>query len=790
MGSVEQNKTEIRISVRNLVEFILREGDLDSRRGALDKESMQKGSRLHRKIQKSMGSGYQAEVSLKRKTEYEELDIIVEGRADGIFEKDGCTFVDEIKGSHKAPSRIVSPTLVHRGQAMCYAYIYAQERRLDRIGVQITYVDLDTEEVRYFPEILSFPELKEWYDSILDSYYKWVSYLTKWREVRNLSAQKIAFPFPYREGQRKMVGSVYHAIANHKQIFVQAPTGVGKTMSTVFPAVRSVGEGKADMLFYLTAKTITRTVAQEAFSILQTGGLLWKVLTITAKEKLCFCEKTECNPEACPYAKGHFDRINEAVYELWTTGNCYDRETLLSHADKWKVCPFEMSLDLSLWVDAVICDYNYVFDPNVCLKRFFADGVKGNYIFLIDEAHNLVDRAREMYSASICKEEVLRIRNIMKFYSPRVTKALNKVNRQLLELKKECGRYEVLAGPGGLPVSLLALQGELDHFMEESQNVAVTEQILDFYFSVRDFLNVSELLDENYVVYSEHKDDGEFRLNLMCVNPAVNLAQRLEKGVGTAFFSATLLPMTYYRKMLSVRTDDFGIYVQSPFDREKRCLVVGRDVSSRYTRRGYEEYHKIAGYLAQCVWQKKGHYMVFFPSYKMLEDVYAIYETEFSADWVKCIRQTPSMQEREREEFLEEFEKDENTLLGFCIMGGIFSEGIDLIGNRLIGAIIVGTGLPQVSVEKEILKNYYDKKGENGFDYAYRYAGMNKVLQAAGRVIRTRNDEGVILLLDERFLNKEYEDSFPVEWSDRVVCRIGQVEEVLRDFWDRQENNP
>ena len=476
-------------------------------------------------------------------------------------------------------------------------------------------------------------------------------------------------------------------------------------------------------------------MAQEAFEVLREKGMKYKVVTITAKEKLCFMDETKCDPVHCPYARGHFDRVNDAVYELWTTKSRYDRETIREQAEKWQVCPFEMCLDLSLWVDAVICDYNYVFDPTVHLKRFFGEGAGGDYVFLIDEAHNLAERGREMYSASIT-------------------------------------------------MTILKVQGEFDAFLEAHKDVELEDEVRKFYFDIRNFLNIAELIDENYVVYAENGEDGLFRLKLFCVNPAVNLGEYLKKGRSAVFFSATLLPMNYYRKLLSNRQDDYGIYVESPFSQKNRCILNAGDVSSLYSRRGYEEYHKIAEYIAKTVWQRKGNYMVFFPSYKMLEEVYAVYEEEFSVNWVKCICQNSSMKEQEREEFLQEFEQNQESLVAFCIMGGIFSEGIDLLGEKLIGAILVGTGLPQLGNEREILRSFYTENGENGFDYAYRYPGMNKVLQAAGRVIRTREDHGVILLLDERFRQREYSNLFPVEWNDRKTCTLSNVEAQLQKFWE------
>ena len=783
-------KPIVRISVRNLVEFILRNGDLVSGSGTSDKEAMLKGSRLHRKIQKQMGSHYQPEVSLKKDTEYADLILRVEGRADGIFLQDEQFCIDEIKGVYKKLELMEEPVLVHRAQALCYAWIYLDAHDLEKIDIQMTYAHLDTEVIKRFRETLTRAELKQWYEELTDSYHKWLAYQIEWRKKRNESMENLEFPFEYRKGQRKMVSGIYHAISKKEQIFIQAPTGVGKTMSAVFPAVRAIGQGMAETVFYLTARTITRTVAQDAFEILRDRGLLFKVITITAKEKLCFCDKPECDPEKCPYAKGHYDRINDAVYELWTTEQSFDRETLLRHAQKWQVCPFEMSLDLAIWMDGVICDYNYVFDPNVCLKRFFGENVSGNYLFLIDEAHNLVDRGREMYIASICLNDVIETRKFVKPYSQKLWKKLGKVKKQMEELRQNCGEWKVQENAGVLPISLLSVQGELDQLLEESPTQEVVDGILDFYFEVRDFLNISELVDDNYVVYTAFDENGRFYMKLFCVNPAENLQKCLDKGNSTVFFSATLLPLQYYRKMLSTRSENFGMYVESPFEQKKRCLMICRDVSSKYTRRGYEEYRKIAEYIARMSWQKKGNYMVFFPSYRLMEDVYQVYQDEFSVSWVRCISQHASMTELEREEFLEEFtEETEETLVGFCVMGGIFSEGIDLIGDRLIGAAVVGTGLPQVNCEREILKGYYDEKGEQGFDYAYRYPGMNKVLQAAGRVIRTKEDTGAILLMDERFLNRDYRNLFPREWNDACTCTLGNVEKHLQAFWEVSEEN-
>ena len=781
-------KERIKISVRNLVEFILRSGNLDNRRtSAADREAMQKGSRIHRKIQKQMKASYKAEVPLKWEEEYSDFIIEIEGRADGIIDDEEDCVIDEIKGVYRDLYFLEEPVPVHKAQAMCYAYFYASQKKLSKMEVQMTYCHLETEEIKRFREEFSFSYLKKWFEDLLSEYYKWANFQYQRRIERRQSMESLEFPYPYRKGQKELVSGVYHTMRTEKQLFIQAPTGIGKTMAAIFPAVRAVGEGYGDKIFYLTAKTITRTVAEEAFHILKEKGLSYKTISITAKEKLCLCEETDCNPEKCPYAEGHFDRVNAAVFEILNAKDTYLREDLLEQAEKYRVCPYEMCLDISSWVDAVICDYNYVFDPNVYLRRFFSDGVKGDYLFLIDEAHNLVERGRKMYSAVLCKEDFLETAKIVKEHSAKLYKILKKCNRMMLEYKRECDECTVMENIAGLSLQLMNLLGEMENFLEKEHEEKVQKAVLEFSFSVRHFLNMYDIADENHVIYSHYDDEQRFLITLYCVNPKRNLQECLNKGRGAVFFSGTFLPLPYYRSLFSERRDDYAICASSPFLRENLKLLVACDVSSKYTRRGVSEYEKMAEYIYELAAGKQGNYMVFFPSYRMLEDIYEIFrnKTEERQFEVSCILQSSNMTEQEREEFLEAFQENSaKTLIGFCVMGGIFSEGIDLTGERLIGAAIVGTGLPQVGCEREILKNYYDEKAQNGFAYAYRYPGMNKVLQAAGRVIRTKEDRGVVLLLDERFLQREYLELFPQEWQSYERCTVGNAGQKIRAFWD------
>ena len=878
----QQEKDEkkiIKISVRNLVEFILREGDIDNRHGrTASPEAMWEGSRIHKRIQKNKGANYHAEVPLKIELSEGDYTLAIEGRADGIeitcdgerqldfsdnfnhlaVEEGMHVTIDEIKGIYMNLDALDEPVGVHRAQAMCYAYIYALQHDLAEISVQLTYCNLDTIELtktaflgnlKYFRETFSFAELAEWFTRLTDEYKKWADFQFAWQNLRQASIKKLEFPYAYRKGQKELASDVYRTIARRKNLFIQAPTGVGKTISTVFPAVKAVGEGLGDKIFYLTAKTITGTVAKEAFELLRTRGYQAKIIQLTAKEKLCLCGEVDCNPVHCPYAKGHYDRVNDAVYNLLQKEDVFTREVILEQAREYRVCPFEMSLDTATWADDIIGDYNYVFDPNVYLKRFFAEGTRGDYIFLVDEAHNLVERSREMYSASIYKEDFLAAKKLLKPYqekhdrrAERVIRHLEKCNRILLGYKRECENYVVYENIGTLIFALTRLAADLDEYLQKSPDFPERREVNEFYLNLRNFMNIYELVDEHYVVYSEHEEDGRFKLKFYCVDPSLNLQERIDKGNATIFFSATLLPIQYYKSLLSTRRDNYAVYAQTAFSEEQRLLLFGNDVSSKYTRRGRAEYERIALYIEKTARAKQGNYMVFFPSYRMMQEVYDVFleggetdemrpqeyfpEGAENAEIVEhpeeaeiaehpeeaeiaehpndaenpgdaepclwCMMQQTGMREAEREAFLQAFSGEASkrrggSLVAFCVLGGIFGEGIDLKKEQLIGAVIVGTGLPQLSNEREILMRYYDERAGAGFDYAYRFPGMNKVLQAAGRVIRTTEDVGVIELLDERFLKSDYRGLFPREWEQRRICNVNEVEQMLAEFWERRQ---
>lgn len=846
----ENTKPQVAISVRNLVEFLMREGDIDDRRsGGVDSlTAMAAGAKIHKRIQKSEGSFYHAEVGLSFVMSYDEFDLGVEGRADGlIYDEDEAgnivgvasggaavsargagayvnVIVDEIKGMYADVMSFTEPIPVHEAQAKCYAFILANENNLPAVDVRLTYVNIETDEMKQLVSTYTFDELSDWFYKLIEEYRPWAEIQYVHRKERNASIKGLPFPYEYRPGQKKLVTDVYRCISSENNLFIQAPTGTGKTIATMYPAVMAMGQDMSERIFYLSAKTATASVAKETVSLLREGGFCGKCVQITAKDKACVLDERACNPDDCGRAKGHLDRINEALFDVITHESVITREVISEYADKHKVCPFELSLDVSSWMDVIICDYNYVFDPNVYLKRFFADGRPGENIFLIDEAHNMVDRAREMYSETIIKEDILYVKGFVKNYSKKTASALEKLNKLLLAYKKEYENakndaalgYENgfhKAGSSFIRIpdidSMIYAMSNVYMYFEEllAKNIKFGEHqddFMDLFFKVRNFMNILEGYDtKHYVTYCDVSDEKQFCFHLYCVDPSAQLQTRLDMSRSAIYFSATLLPINYYKSLLTTEQNAYAIYADSVFDTNNRLLCIGNDVSSKYNRRGHDEYRKFADYVKTITRRKKGNYMVFCPSYAFIDNVAELIRQDidnpfdtgmddlpFGCDTSlpKILIQSRNMNEREREDFLNEFSYEhENGMVAFCTLGGIFSEGIDLTEDKLIGVIVVGAGLPQVCQERQIMSDFFEENGRNGFEFAYLYPGINKVIQAAGRLIRTDKDRGVIALLDERFLLRAYKNCFPREWADARSVSILECEYAVDEFWNTIE---
>ncbi|MFC3883533.1 ATP-dependent DNA helicase [Bacillus songklensis] len=754
---------EVKISVRPLVEYVYRSGSIES--GFRTSTTLTEGTRAHQKVQKMYKEADQKEVYMKTEIPFEDLTFQIEGRCDGLLFSGEEVTIDEIKSTAKDLHSISKESYpVHWAQAKCYAYMYAKEHGIQSINVQLTYIHVETEEKKQFKEMVSFQELAEFILDVVKHYAPYASLKQNHREKRDSSIKKLDFPFEtYREGQRKFAGAVYKTIAEGKSLFAMAPTGIGKTISTIFPSVKAIGEGLLQRLFYLTAKTTTRATAEETFSFMQDKGLCMNVVTITAKEKVCFQEEAVCQKKSCEYADGYYDRINGAVLDILSNETIMNRSVIEKYARKHKVCPFEFSLDIAYAADAIICDYNYVFDPRVSLKRLVEEQKKQTAL-LVDEAHNLVDRARDMFSSELSKSAFLHVKREYKGKSEAIAKAASDVNNYLLGLRKRCGEQKNLLLKERqdefvelLEVFILQAEKEL---VNEYEGQSHTE-LLDLYFSVHNFIRISKLYDERYVTYIEY-ERSEVVIKMFCLDPS-NLLRQMGKGYWSkVYFSATLAPLRYYKEILGGQEEDLAVSIPSPFRKEQLEVFI-QPLSTRYHDRERSK-DPIVKMLSSIVEKNKGNYLIFFPSYQYLSDIYEQFTEQYGEE--NTIRQNAKMTEEEREQFLAAFQVDqEETLIGFAVLGGIFSEGIDLKGNRLTGVVIVGVGLPQLSLERNIIKNYFNENGKNGYDYAYVFPGMNKVLQAGGRLIRSEQDEGTIVLVDDRFLQSKYQSFLPDIWK-------------------------
>ena len=813
----EKEKDIIKVSVRTVVEWILRSGDIDSRNsvGAYEAQNaMLLGAKAHRKIQKSKFGDYKSEVWLNCEFDRGEFIISLGGRADGIFTEElaELAFIDEIKSTLTPLDFIDGEDPVHWGQAMCYAYMHAAQNGLEQIGVQLTYYHLETEEFKIFRRIFGSCELEAFLRGLTDKYAVWIKFERDWRIERNASIEELKFPFEnYRTGQRELAAAAYRAVIAERKLFANAPTGIGKTISTIFPAIKAMPNSNLTKIFYLTAKTITRTVAYDAVYIMQKRGLKFKTVAITAKDKICprmrgagDADIARCSPERCEYARGHYDRANDAVFDALTNNHAITREVIESYAEKHAVCPFEFSLDLSLFTDAVICDYNYAFAPVVYLRRFFQNNHDKNYVFLIDEAHNLVDRAREMYSAELTRSQFAGIKKLPGNLGG-LKKTVNKIDKYFREYRKKCLEREdgsEGSGPAGLSSGTLILKEydgalaelllefirECDIFFKETgetpdgdDRISQRKKVLQIYFDVRFFQLISGLYDERYITFIT-VEPGDLKFKLFCLDPAFLIGEAMKRAKSSVIFSATLSPLDYFKEILSGGEQDTTASLPSPFDENNLCLVVGANINTRYKERD-GSYGHIADYI-NIVAQRGGNYIAFFPSYEYMRNAYEIFCGKYPD--TPSILQTSGMREEEREGFLNNFEGGENKkriLVGFCVLGGIFSEGIDLTGDKLNGAVIVGVGLPRLSAERDIIKRYFDDKNSMGYEYSYTYPGMNKVLQAAGRVIRTETDRGIVLLLDERFNYSYYKRLFPAHWNRfKVVRTPEQLKRIIDKF--------
>ncbi|URZ11425.1 3'-5' exonuclease DinG [Clostridium felsineum] len=787
----EISKVKVKISVRNLVEFVLRCGDLDNRFTGGNSRAVE-GTKIHSKLQaqnkkiakEKENYTYDSEVFLKYEVSYEDVDFVIEGRADELFIEENKVTINEIKSTGRELKLIDENfNMVHWAQVICYGYIYANENNIKELTVSLTYFNIEDEDTKVLQKEASVDYLEKEFFSYLKKYVYWAKDSIGWKGIRKEAIKKCEFPFEnYRKGQRELAVSVYRTIRQKKKLFVKAPTGIGKTISTLFPAIKVLEEEEIEKIFYLTAKGTTAISAASAVKLMAEKGLRFRTLILTSKEKICFNDEVNCNPDECVYAKGHYDRVNAALKDILQNEDTYTKEKVELYARKHNVCPFELSLDITSLCDLIICDYNYVFDPSVYLKSFFSDA-KGNYVFLIDEAHNLPDRAREMYSSELYKSKVMYIKkNLSK--KDYIYKSINSINTFFVKMKKlsedkgffvdEELEYEEAAK------AVYKFLNKCEKWIAENKDHEIYKEIQEFYLEAFKFIKTYELYGDNYIFYGE-KVSKDFKIKLFCLDPSKFIKGIAEKGISSVFFSATLSPMNYFREILGAEEGDYNVTFNSPFSEDNRVIFIARNISTKYQYRE-KNYDSVVQYIKSFVKGKRGNYMVFFPSYKYMRDIYDRFS---DIKGYNTIIQESNMNEIEKNGFLASFDKVEDEgVIGFCVLGGIFSEGIDLKGEKLIGAVVVGVGLPMICLERDMIKKYFNSKNNLGYEYSYMYPGMNKVLQAAGRVIRSENDKGAIMLLDERFATYNYRKLMPCEWEKAIISKENlEIEKKLEKFW-------
>jgi DNA excision repair protein ERCC-2 len=771
------------VSVRCLVEHLLRSGDLHfdlfGSVGAAD------GIRAHQQIQRNRPQGYQSEVAVRLQVDHDNLPICVTGRIDGVLVEDGRTVIEEIKTTRRSRSELAqAPNALHWGQAQCYAHMWAAREKVSSVVVRLTYMNVDNGKIHQFEQTWKVTALTAFFDDLVSRYRSWITGRVKWARWRDRSISKLVFPFDtYRTGQREMAVAVYRNIRDKGHLLVQAATGIGKTMGALFPAIKALGDGLAEKVVFLTARGTGRLAAESALETLAANGLRLKSVTLSAKDKICFNAEGACAPDACQWARGYYDRVNGALADALD----YDdltRDRIERIAGCHRVCPFEFSLDLVTWADCAICDYNYAFAPGVMLQRLFGEE-GGRHTLLVDEAHNLVDRSREMFSAQLAKEPFLSVRRLVKGNLPGIHGALGRINSWMAAQRRRCDKAGGEQVEEELPVVLI---DRLKVFMRTAERwlalniqTPFREALQDLFFEVLRFVRVAEMFDKRYTVIYQAASKG-LRIKLFCVDPSHQLQSSWKRCRSAVLFSATLTPGGYFQSVLGCSEQATMLNLPSPFPSSNLAVFVADQITTLYRRR-QDTCRAVTRTIAGLVRQRPGHYMLFFPSYEYLQMVYRLFRDE-CADLATII-QTPEMDEEARMVFLSNFKKAAiHTLVGFAVMGGIFGEAIDLKGERLIGAVIVGVGLPGISLERDLIRDYYHRINACGFEFAYQYPGINRVLQAAGRVIRTEKDQGALLLIDRRYSQQRYRRLLPPHWQLRVVDNELGFKQQVHTFWE------
>lgn len=773
---------EISLSVKDMVELLYGSGNISSTKNLLQRA--QEGTDIHKYWQNQYLETDKKEVVCQIKYEHEDFTLSIQGRIDGVLYRDDQIIIEEIKSTHLDFDLLeIETTPSHLAQAKIYAYIYANANGLKKINIVLTYIQVSDLKVKQFDKSYTLKQLESYYFKTVNKYIEWEEKIKNHEETRQKSIIGLEFPFPeYRLNQREMMAYIYRNILNQGKIYLEAPTGIGKTIASLFAGLKAINKPR-QKIFYNTAKNDGKKVVIDTIKLLEEKGLIAKSVEITAKDSMCFLDKRDCDPEVCKYAKGYYNRIFKTIDDVYTNETLLTKELIKHYAKKHTVCPFELSLDLSNYADIIICDYNYVFDPLVKLIRYFEDD-QYNPILLCDEAHNLVDRSRRMYSSSLTESMFIKALDISRYLKPDPSYEINQVLEVFSAAKITLLEVDFVQKEEVNPTLILYLRKlavKLDKIFSDDKIKFERQELQDFYFEIARFLKINEFYNDDFVYVIERYEE-DIMLSINCLNASEFINQTIDNHCEAAnFFSATLTPMFYYKSLITSNLGE-DISLISDFSQNNLLLLAIDDVSTRYKDRDYS-IEKIVQATKALVNGKKGNYIVFFPSYAYLNKLEGILLNEIEN--VNFISQKRNMFSNERDELMNLFKEDSEVSQVFLfVMGGIFGESIDLIGDQLSGVLIVGVGLPAIAPFNNILKSHYDLTFNNGFDYAYTYPGLNKVIQAVGRVIRTKTDRGVALLLDDRFTTRKYLRLYPKFWSHLSVCNdMFELNKMIKDFW-------
>jgi DNA excision repair protein ERCC-2 len=758
-----EQDTQLSIAVADLARFCHRSGDIDHRFKAAPTGAQ--GVAGHQRVYSRRPASYCSEYAVEYRHSEPGLQLTLRGRADGYDPDKGL--VEEIKTCRTAPDAIPEPVAqLHLAQGTLYAAIIAAQGEMPALDVRVTWFNIDSEEEFSRTEHYSRAELAEFLAATLATFARWLRTLARAQRERDASIVALAFPYGgFRSGQREIAELAYKCIHQGGQLLLEAPTGIGKTAAFLFPALKALATSLHDKIVFLTSKSVGRRAAETTLADFAESGYRGTALSLTAKDKICFSPGKACHGDDCPFARDYYDKLPEALYEA-ISQRVLRREDIEAIARRFDVCPYELGLDLLPWIDIVIADLHYVYSLTATLGGQ-QDGDSKRWSVLLDEAHNLPGRARNMYSASLAKAAVLQAKSTV---SGALAKSLARINTQFLALQKLPWQEPDFHSADSLPQALLqalllftSCVGEI--LAQDPAFLHRHRELLDFYFDTLQFLRVAELWGDDYR-FELHRGEGRqgLRIALNCLDPSRLLSGRHERAHAVVAFSATLSPLPWSRASLGLGEQAVCSHATSPFAPEQLQVSLATDIDTRYHQRN-ASLGNLARLLHRWAEVTPGNCIVYFPSYQYLQDALAeLQSTEGGLNARKIWVQTRRQDEQERDQLLQLFTQRED-VVALCILGGVFGEGIDLPGKLLSSVVIVGIGMPQVNRDTRQLQAWYQQRYAAGFEYAFLYPGMQKVDQALGRVVRRLEDTGRALLIDPRYRQRQYRELLPAWWD-------------------------